>query len=57
MTSVCSPISLLSFCLVGLSTGESGVLKSPTICVWCLMCNLSFSNVSFTYVDALVLGV
>ena len=56
MTSVSSLISLLSFCLVDLSIGESGVLKSPTISVWGLMCNLSFSNVSFTYVDALVFG-
>ena len=56
MTSVSSLTSLLSFCLVDLSIGESGVLKSPTISVWGLMCNLSFSNVSLTYVGALVLG-
>ena len=56
MISVSSHISLLSFCLIDLSSGDSGVLKSPTINVWSLMCDLSFSNVSFTYVDALVFG-
>ena len=55
--SVSSLISLLSFCLVGLSIGKTGMLKSPTISVWGLMCNLSFSKVSsFTYVGAFVLG-
>ena len=49
-------ISLLSFCLVDVSFGKSGVLKSPVISVWGLICDLSFSNVSFTYVCALVLG-
>ena len=53
MTSVNSLISLLSFCLVDLSISESGELKSPSISVWVLMCDLSFS---FTYVGALVLG-
>ena len=56
MTSVSSLISLLNFCLVDLSIGEHQVLKYPTISVWGLMCVLSFSNVSFTYVGALVLG-
>ncbi|KAL6069250.1 hypothetical protein STEG23_019709, partial [Scotinomys teguina] len=42
-----------SFDLVDLSIGESGVLKSPTINVWGLMYDFSFSNVSFTYVVAL----
>ena len=56
MTSVSSLISLLSFCLVDLSIGESGMLKSPTISVWSLMCELCFSNISFTYVGALVFG-
>ena len=55
MTFVSSLISL-SFCLVDLSIGECGVLKSPTISVCGLMCYLSFSNASFTYVGALVLG-
>ena len=54
MTSVSSLISLLSFCLFDLSIVKSGVLKS-TIGVWGLMCDLSFSNASFTYVDTLVL--
>ena len=55
MTSVSSFISLLSFYLVDLCIGESGVLKSPTINGWGLMFDLSFSNVSFIYVVALVL--
>ncbi|KAL6031172.1 hypothetical protein STEG23_009094, partial [Scotinomys teguina] len=38
-----------SFDLVGLSIGESGMLRSPTINVWDLMDDLSFSNVSFIY--------
>ncbi|KAL6043489.1 hypothetical protein STEG23_013961 [Scotinomys teguina] len=42
--------------LVDLSIGESGVLKSPTTSVWVLMYDLSFSNVSFTYVGALIFG-
>ena len=56
ITSLRSLTSLLSFCLVYLSKGESGVLKSPTISVWSLMCGLSFSSISFTYVGGLVLG-
>ena len=51
--SVCSLISLLSFCLADLSSGESRLLKSPTISVWGLMCDLSFSNVCFTNVGTL----
>ena len=54
MATVNSLISVLSFCVVNVSIGENGVLKSPTISVWGLMCDLSFSNVSFTYVGALV---
>ena len=54
--SVSSLISLLSFCLVDLSIMESGVLKPLNISVWCLMCDLIFSNVSFKYVDILVFG-
>ena len=56
MTSVSSLISLLSFCLVNLSIVESLMLKTPTISLWGLMYSLSFSNISFTYVGALVLG-
>ena len=56
MASVSSLTSFLSICLIDLTIGESGVLKSPTISVWGLMCDLSFSNVSFTYVGALVVG-
>ena len=33
------------------------MLKFPAISVWGLMCELSFSNVSFMYVDALVFGI
>ena len=56
ITYVSSLISLLSFCLVDLSICESGVVKSPNISVWGLMCNLSSRNVSFTYVGVLALG-
>ena len=56
MVSVSSLISLLSFCLFDLSIVESGVLKSPTISAWGLMCNLSFNIVSFSNVGVLVLG-
>ena len=56
ITSVSSLISLLSFCLTDLSSSESGVLKSPTISVWGLQCDLSFSSVSFTYEGALIFG-
>ena len=56
ITSVSSLISLLNFYLVDLSIGMSGVLKSPTINMLGLMCDLSFSNVSFTNVGALVFG-
>ena len=54
MTSVSSLISLLSFSLTYLSTDESGGLKSLATTVWGLMCGLSFSNVSFTHVGALI---
>ena len=53
MISVSSLVLLLGFCLVDLSIGESRLLKSSTISVWGLMCDLSFSNVSFTYVGVL----
>jgi hypothetical protein len=48
-------ISMFSFCFQDLSISEDEVLKSPTINVWYLMYNLTFRNVSFTNVDALVL--
>ena len=56
MTSVSSLISLLGFCLVDLSGGESGVLKSLAINVLDLICDLNFRSVSFTYESALVFG-
>ena len=34
-------IALLSFCLVDLPIDKRGLLKSPTISVWGLMCDLS----------------
>ena len=55
--SVISLISLLSFCLVVLSIWECGLLKSPMISVWGLMCDLSFCNISFIYVGALLFGI
>ena len=51
MMSITFIISLFSSCPDDPSVDESGVLKSPTINVWGLMCALSFSNVSFTNVD------
>ena len=48
ITSINSLISLLGFCLIDLSIGERGVLKSPNISVCSLMSALSSSNVSFT---------
>ena len=56
ITSINSLISLLGFCLIDLSIGERGVLNSPTISVCGLMSALSFSNVSFMYVGAFILG-
>ena len=56
MTYVRSIISLSNFCLADLFTDESGILKSPTICVWSLMCDLSISNVPFKNKGALVFG-
>ena len=47
ITSVISFVSLLSLCLVVLSSGERGVLKSITVSVCGFICGLSFSNVSF----------
>ena len=54
MTSVSSLISLLGFCVADFSIGESEVLKSFTISVWGLICDLRFSNISYTYMGALV---
>ena len=51
-----SASALLSFCLADLSIGKSQVLNCPTISLWGLMCDLNFSNVSFTFVCALVFG-
>jgi hypothetical protein len=48
--------SLFSFCQGGLSIGDFGFLKSFSIIVWGLTYNLSFSNVSFINVGALVFG-
>ena len=57
ITSVSSLISLLNFCLVDLSIGGRGVLKSPAISMRDLMCSLTSRNVSFTYVGALILRI
>ena len=56
ITSIRFPISLLSFCLIDLSIDECEIFKGPTTSVCGLMCALSFSDVSFTYVGALVFG-
>ena len=42
--------------MIDLTIDERGVLKSPTISVCVLMVALNFSNVSFTYVGAFILG-
>ena len=39
-----------------MTIGERWVLKFPTIDGWGSMCHLSFSNISFTNVGALVFG-
>ena len=39
-----------------LSSGERGVLMSPTVSVCGFMCGLSFSNISFINVGAFVFG-
>jgi hypothetical protein len=49
-------VSLFSFCFNDLSTGESRVLKSPTILVWGSMCVFSFSKVPFMNLGALAFG-
>ena len=56
ITYVCSLISLLSFCLSDLSSGESEVLWPPTISMYGIMCDVSLRNVSCTYEGALVFG-
>jgi hypothetical protein len=47
-------ISFFSVCLHDLSIDESELLKSPTINVWGLVCDSSFSNVSYTSMGAIV---
>ena len=47
-------ISPFSFCLDYLTIYEA--LKSPSINVWCLVCDLRFSNVSFSNVGVLAFG-
>lgn len=40
--------------LEDISVGESRVLMSPTICIWGSICNVSWNDVSFTNINALV---
>jgi len=42
-------MSLFNFYFHDLFFHKSGLLKSPNIIVWGVMCALSFSKVSFTY--------
>ena len=56
MSSVSFTLPLFSFRFHDLSIADSGVLKSPTIVVWGVMCALSFSKVPFMNVVALVFG-
>ena len=46
-------ISLFSFCLYHMYTGDSVALKFPAINVWGFICDLSFSKFSFMNVGAL----
>ena len=57
MTYVSFLISLLCFCLVDMSIGESGVWKSPTVFVSGLMYNLSFYNVLLRMLVILYWGI
>ena len=56
ITSISFPDSLFSFSFHDLSTGESGVLKYPTIIVWSWMCALRSRYVSFTNAIVLAFG-
>ena len=56
IASVSFTVSLFSFCFHDLSIAESGVLKSPTIIVWGMMCAFSFSKVSFKNVRVFAFG-
>jgi hypothetical protein len=49
-------LSSVFVCVSDLSIGESGVLKSPTINFWHLMCYLNCSSVSFTTLSSFELG-
>ena len=49
-------VSLLIFCLVDLSIGVSGVLKSPTIIVLLLISPFILVSICLTYFGAPVLG-
>ena len=49
-------VSLLIFCLVDLSIGVSGVLKSPTIIVLVLISPFILVSICLTYCGAPVLG-
>ena len=49
-------VSLLIFCLVDLSIGVSGVLKSPTIIVLLLISLFILASICVTYCGAPMLG-
>ena len=49
-------VPLFTLCFPDVSIEESGLLKSPTITVWGVICALSFSKVSFMNEGALVFG-
>ena len=49
-------VSLLIFCLVDLSIGVSGVLKSPTIIVSLLISPFIIVSICLTYCGAPMLG-
>jgi hypothetical protein len=50
-------VSPFSFCFHDLSIAESGMLKTPTIIVWGVMCALRFSKVSFMNVHVSLYSV
>ena len=50
------PLSLLIFCLVNLSFGVSGVLKSPKMNVLHSISSFNSVSICFTYIGAPVLG-
>ena len=49
-------VSLLTFCLLDVSLGVSGVLKSPTIIVFLLICPFMLASIGLIYCGDPMLG-